>query len=127
MSSGSVSAAFSRGFAGIRRGQDQDGISWAMGSLQGRDHPLLCPAASCSLTAGMLSHSPVLFPQEKQIHPLGVVPRAALCRRAVSAGSSCIPARSHLPGCWPGATCLQSSARKEPPVNHLINWDIGIH
>lgn len=48
LSSGSVSAAFSRIFTALRkRGQDQDGISWDMGSHQGHEHPLLCPASSC--------------------------------------------------------------------------------
>lgn len=38
MSSDSVSAAFSRAFAGVRRrGQGQDGISWGTGSHQGHE------------------------------------------------------------------------------------------
>lgn len=39
-------------------------------------------------------------------------------------GTRCAPARSHLAGCWPGAVCLETSARKEPPVNDLVNLDI---
>lgn len=27
-------------------------------------------------------------------------------------GTRCAPARSHLAGCWPGATCLETSARR---------------
>lgn len=44
MSPGSVSAAFSRGFAGVRRvGQEEDGLSRDVGSYQGQEHPLPMP------------------------------------------------------------------------------------
>lgn len=46
--------------------------------------------------------------------------RAALLRMAPAA-----PRHAHTStGCWPGAGCLETSARKEPPVNDLVNLDI---
>lgn len=52
MSSGSVSAAFSRGFAGVRRvGQGEDGVSGTWGATKDRSVHSPCPSLK------LLSHS----------------------------------------------------------------------
>lgn len=61
VSSGSVSAAFSRGFAGVGRGgQDKGGISWGTGSYQGHEHHSLCPSLKllCHSTDAVTQPSP---------------------------------------------------------------------
>lgn len=115
MSSGSVSAAFSRGSAGVRRrSQDRDGISWDMGSHQGHE-PTPVPCLR------LFSHSPVLFPSGKAAPSPWHGPQGC----TVHVGSECRQVLHPTPP-WPLAWCSQTSARKEPPVNDLINWDIGI-
>lgn len=98
--------------------------------LPGTQAPKVLPPASSPPSHGMDAATPPSLPSSKaspspwsEHRP---VPTAGPHAQAGSVGSTpvhgtrCAPARSHLTGCWSVAACLETSARKEPPVNDLV-------